>query len=334
MSDPFRPAQIAVIIVNYRTADLTAAAVESVLHYYRGNAQVEVHVVDNASPGDDAATLARTHSDQGWGPQVMLYPQTANRGFGCGNNVVLRAICERAIPPDFAFLLNPDARLKNDAIALLMQVLEKHPKVGFVGAGIQNDDGTTATSAFRFPNALNTFVEAVNFGPLSRPFSNKLVSMPRDTKEGRVDWVSGAAFMIRLDALKDVRLFDEDFFLYFEEVELMHRAANKGWLTYFAPNAKVIHVQSAATGMEVILKARSRRPNYWYDSWTSYFDKVGGKKYILGVALTWLIGATLDHVIARLRRRIPQVPLFFYRDLSSAILRKLLVRHKPPKPLS
>ena len=104
---------VAVVIVNYGTADLTIAAVRSVLTRDHGGRPVEVHVVDNASPGDDAARLAGVFGDEA---SVTLWPETVNHGFGGGNNVALRALLAREMPPDYVFLLNPDARLDNEAI--------------------------------------------------------------------------------------------------------------------------------------------------------------------------------------------------------------------------
>ncbi len=116
---------ISVIVVNYGTADLAIAAVESVLASAVAGYRVDVHLVDNASPGGDAAQLAEAARARGWGARVTLYPETTNHGFGRGNNLVLRALAARPVPPRYVFLLNPDAQLQNDVIPILADYLEE-----------------------------------------------------------------------------------------------------------------------------------------------------------------------------------------------------------------
>ena len=116
---PATLSSIAVVVVNYGTADLAMDAVESVLARAHGGRDVEVHLVDNASPGDDAETIRQAHAARGWTGRVTLHLEAVNHGFGRGNNVVLRTLLDRDAPPDAVFLLNPDARLENEAIDLL-----------------------------------------------------------------------------------------------------------------------------------------------------------------------------------------------------------------------
>ena len=115
--------RIVVIVVNYTTADLSIRAVESVLTRQHAGRHVEVHLVDNASPGGDAETLRTAHAERGWGNAVTLWLETENHGFGRGNNVVLTALNTAADPPDKVLLLNPDAYLENEAIDILATAL-------------------------------------------------------------------------------------------------------------------------------------------------------------------------------------------------------------------
>ena len=128
---------IAVSIVNYGTADLVIEAVESVLARDHGGRRVEVHVVDNASPGDDAAVLEAAHGAKDWAARgVILHLEDENHGFGRGNNVVLQALAARETPPEFVFFLNSDAWLENEALDILARALEADPKACGAGAGI------------------------------------------------------------------------------------------------------------------------------------------------------------------------------------------------------
>lgn len=317
------PQDVTAIVVNYGTADLALAAVDSLLAHPARLAMV--HLVDNASPGGDGARLAEAIAARGWGGRVRLHAEAENHGFGRGNNLVIAPLLA-AGGAGKVFLLNPDARLDNDAVALLAGFLDAHPAAGAVGAAIARPEaGTTApvTAAFRFPSLVSTFAEAVSFGPLARLCAGQLVALPPGRATGEVDWVSGAAVMFRLEALAAVGGFDPDFFLYYEEVELMHRMRRAGWQVWHLAEARVLHAEGAATGVRSE-SVRRRRPAYWYRSWRLYMAKTGGRGRAVLAAVLWGLGAGLNQAISALRRREPAAPLRFYRDLWAHALWPLL----------
>lgn len=315
---------VAVIIVNYGTADLAIAGVESVLARRHGGHPVTVHLLDNASPGGDAAAFAQAHAARGWGDRVRLWPQTENHGFGRGNNVVIHALLDGPSPPDYVFLLNPDAQLENEAIAILADRLDADPQAAAAGAGIALPDGTRVAAAFRFPSARGEFARALNFGPVSRLFRHQVISLPADQPDGPVDWVSGAAVMMRLSVLRDLGGFDPDFFLYHEEVELMFRMKQAGHRILYVPAARVRHVEGAATDVRSGAPARSRRPDYWYDSWRHYYTKTRGRWGAAATGLAWMAGAALNAPIARARGQELRAPKGFFGDFTRLVLHPLL----------
>ncbi|WP_162136614.1 glycosyltransferase [Oceaniovalibus guishaninsula] len=302
--------RIAAIVVNYGTADLTIAAVQSVLARHHGGRDVAVHVVDNASPGGDAAALAAAHEAHGWGARVTLWPQTVNHGFGRANNLVSQALAAGDAPPDAVFLLNPDARLENEAIDILAASLEADPRLGFAGAGVLSPEGVPVTAAFRFPSALGEFAQALGFGPVARACRSRLVPLPPDHPEGRVDWVTGAAVLIRMQALREIGHFDPAFFLYYEEVDLMRQGARLGWTARHVPRARIVHVEGAATGSG--RPVRARRPAYRYRSWRHYYTKNHGRGGAILAGLALMAGMAGNHVLSRLARRDPpRIERFF-----------------------
>ncbi|MBD3787665.1 MAG: glycosyltransferase [Sphingomonadales bacterium] len=316
--------EIAVIVVNYGTAGLALAAVQSVLDHQHPGHRVEVHLVDNASPGEDAAVFAAEHAARGWGARVTLWPETQNHGFGRGNNVVLAALAARDTPPDHVFLLNPDAALANEAIAILADFLDAHPGVGAAGSGIRSPSGAALTAAFRFPSPAREFVSAVSFGPLARLFPRARVALGPDTPAGEVDWVAGAAVMFRFGPLQALGGFDPDFFLYYEEVELMHRLRAAGHAIWYLPQAQVIHAEGASTQVKSLQSARKRKPAYWYRSWRLYYSKTRGRAGAVGAALAWISGASVNFALAVLRRREPAAPLHFYGDVARHVVAPLI----------
>ena len=317
-------AEIAVIIVNYDAADLAAAAVDSVLAHAHDGHAVSIHLVDNASPGDDADRLREAARTRGWGGRVRLRLEPVNHGFGRGNNLVLEDLAAGPAPPDYVFLLNPDALLANETIAILAAFLESHPRAAVAGARIRNPGRPEpVVAAFRFPGFLSTFSAALSFGPVARRLGRHAVALAPDTPTSRVDWVAGAAVLARFDVWRDLTFFDPVFFLYYEEVDLMRRTARAGWECWHVAEAEVVHVEGASTDVRSA-DARKRRPAYWYHSWQHYFRKSHGRAYALASAAAWMAGAAINAGIARLRGRDPAAPRRFFGDFWSAGLRPLL----------
>lgn len=315
---------IAVVIVNYGAADLTTDAVESVLVRHHGGRRVELHVVDNASPGNDAAVLAARHAERGWGDRVKLWLENSNLGFGRGNNLVLKALGERADPPDYVFFLNPDAELDNEALAILADRLDATPAAAVAGAAVSLPTGQPVTAAFRFPSARSEFAQAANFGPVTRIFRSDLVPLPPGHPDGPVDWVVGAAMMIRFRVLHDLGGFDPDFFLYYEEVELMWRIRRQGHEVLYVPAATVRHAEGMTTNVKSGQPSRQGRPAYWYESWRLYHLKTGGRGGAIRAGICWMAGAALNVPLAVLRGQQLQMPSRFFRDFSRLVMKPLL----------
>lgn len=305
---------VAVIIVNYGTADLAIDAVESVLGHQHGGRAVEVHLVDNASPQGDAARFEKEHDARGWGARVTLWPEAENHGFGRGNNLVLKALAACETPPDYTFLLNPDALIENEAIDILASYLDAHDKVAAAGAGVAMPDGRKVAAAFRFPGLAHEIATVINFGPVSSLLRTRMAPLAPDHPTGAVGWLTGAAVMFRLSALRAVGFFDPAYFLYFEEVDLMHRLGEAGWERHYVPEARVVHREGVATNVESSAQDRRRRPDYVYRSWRRYFTKTQGRFGALGLAIALWVAAIPGLIAARLLGRNPRFPLHFFRD--------------------
>ncbi len=180
------------------------------------------------------------------------------------------------------------------------------------------------TAAFRFPSLIATFAGALAFGPVSRLCARWQVPLDPGLPTGRVDWVSGAAVMLRLTALQQAGCFDPAYFLYYEEVDLMRQMTARGWQTWYHPEALVIHAEGAATGVQSGRAGRRRLPAYWYHSWQYYLRKNHGRAAALLACLLWGLGAALNHAIARARGREPAAPLRLFPDLWTHAARPLL----------
>ncbi|MFT3987020.1 glycosyltransferase [Aestuariivirga sp.] len=305
--------EIAVIIVNYGTATLAIGAVESVLARQHGGRSVEIHLVDNNSPGNDRAVLA--DAAKGWGSRVTFYPETENHGFGRGNNVVLKRLAERAVPPRYIFFLNPDARLETDCIGELARFLEAHPQAAIAGCGVDDPARARAAySAFRFPGVISAFFGSARLGPVSRVFSRWMIALPPDMAEGEVDWVSGSGFMARFDAICSVGFFDPGYFLYFEETDMMFALKKLGLQVWFCPSSRIAHIEGAATGIHNRDMAARRTPPYWFQSWKRFHSKNYGAFHARVCALAQLSGSAIDRCITVLTGRTQEMTAHFVGD--------------------
>ena len=130
--------------------------------------------------------------------------------------------------------------------------------------------------------------------------------------------------MMRLDALREVGFFDPDFFLYYEEVELMRRLRREGYRTLYVPRARVSHIAGAATDVSSHDPRPRRRPVYVYDSWRLYFEKVHGRGYALATSMAKIPAAVMGGGLSRLKRRQSGQPIGFYGDHWRHVVRPLL----------
>ncbi len=286
MPDP----KVLTIILNYKTPDMTLRSVEAAIKAMTGITG-EIIIVDNDSQDSSLEKITAQVRERGWDQDrvTRVIQSGRNGGFGAGNNVGIRAGLSDGSRPDYVYILNSDAFPKPDAIRLLLEHLETTPEAGFAGSYIFGDDGEPHLTSFRFPSVASEFEGAINFGPVTRLFSKHVVPIPIPSETRAVDWLAGASLMMRQDVLDQIGLFDETFFLYFEETDLCRRAARAGYRTDYVRPSEVMHIGSASTGM----KTWRRVPGYWFDSRLYYFTKNHGVVYAVLATLAHLCGGFL-----------------------------------------
>lgn len=304
------------VILNWRTAEMTlksADAAERAMADIAGG----IVVVDNDSGDGSFERMSEALRDR---PLFRVVQSGRNGGFGAGNNVGIRLGLPGGVRPDYVYILNSDAFPAPDAIRLLLEYLERNPKVGMVGSFIHGPDGEAHTTCFRFPSPASEFEGAARTGPISKLLAHRSVTVGVPSASGPVDWLAGASMMMRDAVVQSVGSFDETFFLYFEETDLCRRAAKAGWPTHFVRESRVEHIGSVSTGM----KTWKRVPGYWFDSRWHYFTKSGGTGRAIGATLAHLAGAMILQVRRVIRPSIPGGPPHFLRDLTGHALRQLV----------
>ncbi|MDT8345917.1 MAG: glycosyltransferase family 2 protein, partial [Thermohalobaculum sp.] len=305
--------RIAVATVNYCSADLVMTGLPALLAELAGFAAHRVVIVDNASPGDDADRLAAHLATLPGADGVRLVRSPRNGGFAAGNNLAFHALAADGFAPDAVLLLNPDAEVRPGAIREMAAVLRTRPHAGVVGARLEHADGTSWVAAFHFPSLMGEFARETGLSWLARRWP---VLAPDTDTPARVDWVSGAAMLIRSEALAALGGMDEGYFLYFEEIDFMRALARRGWETWHAPAARVRHLSGKSTGIVNGRPERGRMPAYWFASWLRYFAKNHGAGYARAAAAAKLAGMLLGDLQRRLRGKPSGRPERFYRDFA------------------
>jgi hypothetical protein len=315
MTLPASGPTVLTVILNWRTPDMTLRAVSAAEVAMQGIAGA-ITVVDNASGDGSFEKLASALVDHS---RLRVVQSGRNGGFGAGNNFGIRLGLPDGSEPDFVYILNSDAFPAPDAIRVMLDYLRDRPEVGFAGSYIHGPDGEDHFTCFRFPTIASEFEGAARTGPISRRLAHRIVPLGVPSASGPVDWLAGASLMMRHEVLRKIGVFDETFFLYFEETDLCRRARQAGWTTHFVRESRVEHIGSVSTGM----KAWGRVPGYWFDSRWHYFRKEAGTGHAVLATLAHVGGGLILRARRLIQPRIKADPPHFLRDLVSHALRQL-----------
>ena len=281
-------AEVAIVIVNYRTPKLAIQCLASLRGEKLKLPKLRVIVVDGGSGDGSADELAHAINDPAYRDWVSLLALPINGGFGWANNQAILTLANDASPPEFIHVLNPDTEIEKGAVVELVRELQAHPRCGAAGSQLLSTDGSAAASAFPFPSKGHEFVNASLSERMGRMFGVGARSLQPETSS-EVGWVTGASVMFRSTALRETGLFDDGFFLYFEEVELMRRLHAHGWTVRHVPESRVMHIEGASTGLANADASRSL-PDYWYRSRRRYFALTGGVSSAIAANFAWLAG--------------------------------------------
>jgi N-acetylglucosaminyl-diphospho-decaprenol L-rhamnosyltransferase len=215
-----------VIIVAHNSGHLLAEAVVSAVEQAGAD---RVWVMD-ADSTDGSIEALRASEES-----VHIVP-VPNAGFAAANN---RGIESTDSP--FVLLLNPDAVLCSGALEALVNTANVNPRAGIVSPLVMNTDGSVQASSFgRFPSLVRLLGLRL-WRTAQRLRGNSTLSPKAPTATTRIDWVTGAAMLVRRSAVSDVGPMDEGFFLYYEDTEWCHRMRDGGWDVLLEPSARVLH---------------------------------------------------------------------------------------------
>lgn len=231
---------VSFIIVNYNSAALVLNCVASIREFTKG-IKYEIILVDNASPDRTIDALQNELQSDDY----VFIQLNENKGFGAGNNAALSVAKGR-----YLFLLNPDTRLCNDAAGIFMHMMDQDgwKQVAACGADLINEKGVSVQAYGNFPTWIAAFA-AFGLQYVMPTYYRRQISLgaPNRGKDNKqVDYISGAAMFIRRSVIGQIGLFDEDFFLFFEETEWAFRANKAGFKLYLIPAVQIIHLEGGS----------------------------------------------------------------------------------------
>jgi hypothetical protein len=276
---------VSVVIISYNTRDLTLPCIDSIYRHTTG-LDFEILVVDNASADGSPEAIGDRF------PGVRLLRQERNIGFGPANNVGIREA-----GGEFVFLLNSDTLLLDNALPGLTEFMRRpgNERIGCCGGLLFNADRTPQASYGHSPSVVQVLFDQTELRRLFRSFyMNRLaVAVPAHPDAvTRVPYVSGADLFVRRSALETVGLFDEDFFLYFEETDLCRRMDEAGYRCVIVPEVRILHYFGQSSGgfaMQRMKHFKRSELLYFRKSQGAVMREVVRVLYLLGYAARFLL---------------------------------------------
>ncbi len=215
-------------------------------------------VVDNAST-DGSPQMVRKKF-----PWVYLIENKSNLGFARGCNIGIRSVKAR-----YYLLLNSDAATMGNALDVMVSFMDANPDIGASGGLILTEDGKTQPSTLVYPNYFNLLFSRASLLskiPVFRWKMQELRKVPDEITD--VPALAGGFLILRNEALQEIGLLDERFFIYLEDIDICRRLQKAGWRVVFNPNARILHSWGASS-------AKRRAQSFWWHhmSMFKYFQK-------------------------------------------------------------
>ena len=286
---------LSIIWVNYRTADLLLASMQSVVEHTQG-ITYELIVVDNASGDNLEEQLKIQHPTAKW----VALPK--NAGFGKANNAGVNVATGKNI-----LFLNPDTLVTDNALKCLSDYLDEHPKVGVCGANLVDADGLPAHSFKRLLPSFWVELDAALKGVLMRMRYGKNTEYNHTGKPLSVAYICGADLMIRRAVWEKVGGFDPAIFMYYEDSLLCHHVKKQGYAIMSLPMARIVHLEGKSFTLH------ERREERIFQGRSIFFSKVYPCWYVACANALNRMLLRVGMVLARLQKKEEEYKKFSFR---------------------
>lgn len=274
---------VTIIFVNYKTKDLTINAINSVIEKTEG-ISYEIFVVDNASNDGSIEAIEKQF------PNINIIKSEINGGFGYANNLAIKQAKGKYI-----LCLNTDTLLINNAIKIMFDFMEReeNSNVGACGGFLIDNDLLPVHCGGRLPS-LKEIVWKLGLRQIFKNYYKNHISMNLISDDNninkKIEYITGADIFFRKSVLDKVGLFDENFFMYYEETDLCKRIWDSGYTIKFVPTAQIIHLEGASTKSSIKKLKMIKKSEFYYFK-KHYPNQAGLVKliYLILYLIDWLI---------------------------------------------
>lgn len=287
--------KLSIIIVNYNSASHLINAL-SLLNSVKNEALMDIWVIDNNST-DQSLTEAKKRF-----PKINFIKNNENVGFGAANNQGLKEVKTEQI-----LLLNPDTKIPPGVISYMVSFMEKNQEVGAASCEAIHQDGSIDWAYHRgFPTPWASLLYFLGNDSLYHLSGRNM------KKTHEVDAISGSFFFTRKSVLDKVGLFDEDYWMYAEDIDLCYRIKKAGYKIMYVPEVKIVHLKGVSSGIKSHSQSistaddptRIQAMNSFYQTMKIFYSKHMEKKYPF--FLNWLVylGIDLRWFLAKRKLRV------------------------------
>jgi N-acetylglucosaminyl-diphospho-decaprenol L-rhamnosyltransferase len=277
--------KVSIVIVNFQTPQLTVDCLDALDKENSKVIQVNTLIVDNNSGDDSVKVLDAWINSSRYTSQHQLLEHKSNNGFSSGNNIGINESSS-----EFVLLLNSDTIVRPGAIELLVKTLQDNPQMGMASPRLEWPDGSPQESCFRFHRPINELIRSAATGPITSVLKRYEVPLRVSDKASFPEWTSFACVLIRRQVFEDIGLLDEEFFMYFEDVDFCKRAHEAGWQIIHNPNAHVVHLRGGSSPVKSQTAKKKRLPRYFYESRSRYYHKHFGRFGLFRANIYWHLG--------------------------------------------
>lgn len=222
---------ISVSLVSYNTSELLEKTLN--LIFAQENVKPEVWVVDNNSSDNSVEMVKKKF------PKVHLIISKKNLGFAKGQNLALREI-----KSDYTLILNPDTEFEKNTFSKILKFMKNNPEVGVSSTKILDQSGKLVSNGGDYPTGWPLFSWLFNLDKSGKSFHR---SDNAFYNSKNIDWVGGTAMVVRKDVFEKIGYFNEDYFMYFEDVDFCYNAKRAGFQIGFIPDAEITHISGASS---------------------------------------------------------------------------------------
>lgn len=275
---------LSVVIVNFNSGNFLVECLNS-LNRVKNEVNLEIWVVDNASVDDSIKKARKIY------PQINYLLNKENLGFGKANNLALKQIKN-----EYILILNPDSQVLPGTLQFMLNFMEENSQVGAATCRVEKADGTLDWASHR---SWPTPEAAFRYYFLGDDTLYHLTKRPMDQVH-EIDSLAGAFMLTRKSVLEKTGLFDEDYWLYGEDLDLCFRIKQQGFKIMYVPQVKVLHLKGVASGLKkhsqtistATQESKLRAFNSFYETMKIFYKKHLEKNYPFFIS--WLVYLGID----------------------------------------